>query len=110
MDKRALSLMSNIMSAITGADEWENLQMHDPGVEAAADRWEQARERARAYLPKDIYNELSNAQCGEVAAYSDIAILYGMRVAAAIQETTANPMELTRFRLERLDKTVGNLE
>ena len=101
IDEKALSTMADIMDGIVQSEEWEELQMNDPGIEAAEGRWSRALESAKPYLPRELYNELSDANCGEVSAYSDVAILYGMRVAAVIQAVTANPAELTRFWLEK---------
>lgn len=101
IDKKALSMMADIMDGIEQTDEWKELQKSDPGIKAAESRWNQALESTKAYLPRAVYNELSAAQCGEVAAYSDVAILYGIRVAAVIQAVAANPVEMTRFWLER---------
>ena len=101
IDKKALSMMADIMDGIEQTDEWTEIVKNDPGIKDAASRWNQALESAKTYLPRAIYNELSDAQCGEVAAYSDITILYGMHVAAVIQSVAANPSELTRFWLER---------
>ena len=101
IDKKALSIMADIMDGVEQTDEWKDIQMGDPGIEAAEGRWSRALERAKTYLPRELYNELSDANCGEVSAYSDVAILYGMRVAVVIQEVTANPAAMTRFWLER---------
>ena len=101
IDEKALSTMADIMDGIVQSEEWEELQMNDPGIEAAEGRWSRALESAKPYLPRELYNELSDANCGEVSAYSDVAILYGMRVAAVIQAVTANPAAMTRFWLER---------
>lgn len=101
MEKRDLSLMDSIMNGIDQTDEWMDIQLNDPGLKAAASQLRRAMERAKAYLPKELYNELSDAQSGELAAHSDLAILYGMHVAAVIQAVAANPSELTRFWEER---------
>ena len=101
IDERALSTMADIMGGIEQTDEWRDIQMNDPGVKAAHSRWDQALESAKAYLPQTLYNELSDANCGEVAAYCDVAILYGMRVAEIIRAVSTNPAEMTRYWLER---------
>ena len=106
IDEKALSTMADIMDGIVQSEEWEELQMNDPGIEAAEGRWSRALERAKTYLPRELYNELSDANCGEVSAYSDVAILYGMRVAAVIQAVTANPAAMTRVWLERVEGRV----
>lgn len=103
IDKKALSMMANIMNGIEQAEEWKDIQMGDPGVKDADSCFNRALEAAEKYLPRKVYAELSDAHCDVVSAYSDVAILYGMRVAAVIQEVTANPAELTRYWLERVE-------
>ena len=106
MDKKALSIMADIMDGIEQTDEWTELQMNDPGIKDADRRLNRALEAAEKYIPRKVYAELADAHSGAVAAYSDVAILYGMRVAAVIQSVAANPSELTRFWLERTRATV----
>ena len=101
IDKRALSMMADIMDGIEQTDEWAELQMNDPGIKDADSRLNRALEAAEKYIPRNVYAELADAHSGVVAAYSDVAILYGMRVAAVIQAVTANPAAMTRFWLER---------
>ena len=101
IDKRALSMMADIMDGIEQTDEWAELQMNDPGIKDADSRLNRALEAAEKYIPRKVYAELADAHSGAVAAYSDVAILYGMRVAAVIQAVTANPAAMTRFWLER---------
>lgn len=101
MEKRALSIMADIMDGIEQTDEWMELQMNDPGIKDADSRLNRALEAAEKYIPRKVYAELSDAHSGVVAAYSDVAILYGMRVSAVIQAVTANPAAMTRFWLER---------
>lgn len=101
IDKKALSVMADIMDGIEQTDEWTELQMNDPGIKAADRRLNSALQRAEAYLPRELYAELSDAHCETVSSYCDVAILYGMRVAAIIQAAVANPAEITGFFLER---------
>ena len=105
-DKRALSVMADIMDGIEQTDEWKELQMNDPGIKAADSRLNRALEAAEKYLPRKGYAELADAHCGVVSAYSDVAILYGMRVAAVIQKVTESPSEMTRYWLERVEGRV----
>lgn len=106
IDKKALSMMADIMDGIEQTDEWKELQMNDPGIKDADRRLNRALEAAEKYIPRKVFAELADAHCGAVAAYSDIAILYGMRVAAVIQEVAANPSEMTRFWLERQEASL----
>lgn len=101
MDKKALSMMAGIMDGIEQTDEWAQLQMNDPGIKDADSRLNRSLEAAEKYIPRKVYAELADAHSGVVAAYSDVAILYGMRVAAVIQAVTANPAAMTRFWLEK---------
>ena len=103
MEKRALSIMADIMKGIEQTDEWTELQMNDPGIKNADSRFNRALEAVEKYIPRKVYVELSDAHSGVVAAYSDVAILYGMRVAAVIQAVTANPAAMTRFWLKRAE-------
>ena len=106
IDKEALSIMANIMDGIEQTDEWTELQINDPGIKDADRRLNMALDAAEKYIPRKVYAELADAHSGAVAAYSDVAILYGMRVAAVIQAVTANPAAITRFWLERVEGRV----
>lgn len=101
IDNKTLSLMADIICNIEQTEEWTELQMNDPGIKDADRRLNRALDAAEKYIPREVYAELADAHSGVVAAYSDIAILYGMRVAAVIQAVTATPSEITRFWLER---------
>lgn len=100
-DKEELSLVADIMAGIINSDEWNDIQLHDPDIKAAEERRERVLESAKAYLPREVYVELSDAQSGEVAAYIAPAIMYGIHVAEVIREVSANPTELSRYYLER---------
>lgn len=97
MTRKELQMMSDIMDGIEQTEEWTELQMSDPGIKDADSRLNRALEATEKYIPRKVYAELANAHCGAVAAYSNIAILYGMRIAAVIQAVAANPTALTRF-------------
>lgn len=101
MTEKDLSLMADIMNGVAQSDEWGEIQKNDPGITAAQAELDRARERARAYLPREVYDDLCDAEGSDAAAYCDAAILYGMHVAATIQAVAANPAELSRFWLER---------
>ena len=106
IDKRALSVMADIVDGIEQTDEWVELQVNDPGIKAADSRLKSALEAAEKYLPRKVYVELTDAHSGVISACNDVAILYGMRVAAVIQEVTASPSEMSRYLLERVEGRV----
>ena len=95
IDKKTLSIADEIVGAINQTDVWTELQREDPGIKDAEDRYDKALEAAQ--LPREVCIALSDA-CGVViAAYSTAAILYGMRVAAALQAVVSDPAELSRY-------------
>lgn len=104
MEQRSIAMMADIMGGIEQTDEWTELQMNDPGIQDAESRFHQALEEAEAYLPREVYVKLSDTQGGVASAYSSVAILYGMRVAAGIQAVVANPAEITRFWLDKKEE------
>lgn len=103
MSDKNLALMDDIVQSICQTDEWNEIQLNDPRITAARDRWEAALERARAFLPNELYMELSDAQAGEVAYTSDAGILLGIHVADAIRDVASRPADLSRHILERME-------
>ena len=101
IDKGTLSLMADIMNGITSADEWTRIQTNDPGIAAADDMLDKALRDAKPYLPRAIYEELSNASVSIASAYSDAGILYGIHVATVIRDVTARPEGMSWYYLER---------
>lgn len=99
--EKEVSMMAEIMDSILQTDEWMEMQLNDPGIKAADSVFEQALDKAKGYIPHDLYVELSDTRCGVIAAYADAAVLYGMNVITTIQRVAANPHELSRFWLQR---------
>lgn len=86
----------------------EESMMHDKeelslmaDIKAAENRLKRVMESAKAYLPREVYVELSDAQSENVETYIEPAIMYGIHVAEVIREVSANPTELSRYYLER---------
>ena len=101
-----LALMDDIMFAgITKADEWNDIQLHDPRIAAADARWKAAIEEAKAFLPRDLYFELDAAHVDVVTDTADAAILFGLHIADAIRDATSRPADLSRHILERRGET-----
>ena len=101
-----LSLIVDIMDAITDSQEWSRRQTKDPIIIDAEKRQSQALERAKAYLPIEIFNELDDANTRISSAYGDAGIMYGLYIAANIadllKEIGANPFALSEIYLERM--------
>lgn len=101
-NKKDLALMDDIMGAVTGVDEWQEIQTHDPMITDAGKRWGSAMKQAKAMLPGELYDELCGAHAGEVAATGDAGILFGIRVADVIREVASRPADLSRYVMERM--------
>ena len=101
MDQKSLAVADEIMSTISQSEEWNDIQMTSPGVVAATSRMNGALERAREFLPKDIFAELELAQGAALGAIGEAAILYGIHVADVIRGVAANPIDWSRYTLER---------
>lgn len=102
MNEKNLVLMDDIMQMVVQADEWQDIQLNDPRIAAARDHWNAVLERAKAFLPKEIYIELEDAEAGEVSATSDAGILFGIHVANAIRDVASRPADLSRRVLKRM--------
>ena len=102
-----LSLMDDIMFVgLERTDEWNRVQLSDPMITTANARWRAALEKAKAFLPTEIYMELDAANADEVTANGDAGILFGIRVADAIRDVITRPADLSRHILERMGEAV----
>ena len=102
MEDKNLALMDDIMGVVTQADEWQDIQMHDPIIAAATARWSAALKQAKALLPDELYNELCNAETDEVSAIGNAGILFGIHVADVIRDVASRPADLSRHIMERM--------
>lgn len=102
MNDKNVALVDEIMGVITQAAEWQEIQMHDPIITAATNRWNAALEQAKALLPEKLYTELSNAETDEVSAIGDAGILFGIHVADVIRDVASRPADLSRHIQERM--------
>ena len=102
-NEKNLALVDDILSMVTQADEWEEIQLNDPRITAACVRWEAVLERTKALLPWELYAELSDARAGEIAAVGDAGILFGIHVADAIRDVASRPADLSRHVLKRIE-------
>lgn len=97
----ALGIVKEMMSEIGQTDAWEQTQLTDPRILAADDNLRRAA--ASTGISKAQYNAIEEATYALINAYSDAAILYGIRVAQAIQYATQNPAEYGRYVLNRMN-------
>lgn len=107
MNDKNLALMDGIMGGISQLPEWAEIQLHDPMIVAADARWKAAIEEAKALLPRELYDELSDASFDEIVAHSSAGILFGIHVADAIRDVASRPADLSRHILKRLEAQDG---
>lgn len=103
MNDKDLALMDEIMGVITQADEWQEIQLHDPIVTAATSRWNAAMEQAKAFLPENLYYDLIDANADEGSAIGDAGILFGIHAADVIRDVARSPFELSQRILARME-------
>ena len=105
MNEKYLALMDDLMmNAITQLDEWQELQMHDPRITAASDRFDAALERVRDLIPKDTYAELADAYSSGLSATGDAGILFGVHLSDVIRDVASRPADLSRYILNRIER------
>lgn len=103
MSDKNLALMDEIMGSITQADEWQEIQLHDPIITAATTHWNAMMEQAEAFLPEDLYSDLFDAHTDTVSAIGDAGILFGIHAVAAIRDVASRPFDLSRRILNRME-------
>lgn len=91
MEDKNLDLMNDIMRGVAQSGEWHDILAHDPRITAADDRYSAALEKAREWLPKTLYMELSDAHTDEITDAGEAGILFGIRVADVIRDATSRP-------------------
>lgn len=94
---RANSLGYGVIKALLETDEWEDLWSQDPWITSAADALHEVLERVRSRVSDQLMNELFTAMAEVNVANQYAAILYGMRVARAIQDGLDHPEELSAY-------------
>lgn len=104
MNDKNLAMMDEIMGTITQFDEWADIQIHDPMITAADDQFEAAMERAKAFIPKEFYDELYDTHEAKASALGDAGILFGLRVADVIRDVASRPADLSRHILKRIER------
>lgn len=89
MKQKSLAMMDAILGAISESREWNDYQKAFPAVAEALSRMNAALERAREFLPQNVYDELEIAEGGGLSALGEAGILFGIHVGNVIRETVA---------------------
>lgn len=104
----SFAIMDGLMDAIECNDVWNQIQQADPMIQQAEQARYEVEQEAAAILPRDLANRLSEATTSVESAMVTAAILYGMRVSAAISAATANQVDFSRYILDRTNKKVSD--
>lgn len=104
----SFAIMDSLMDAIECNNVWNQIQQADPMIQRAEQARYEAEKEAAAILPRDLANRLSEATTSVESALVTAAILYGMRVSAAISAATANQVDFSQYILDRTDKKVSD--
>ena len=97
----SFAIMDSLMDAIECNDIWNQIQQSDPMIQQAEQARYAAEKEAAAILPRDLFKRLSEATTSVESATVSAAILYGMRVSAAISAATANQADFSQYILDR---------
>lgn len=103
MNEKDMAMMDGIMGVVTQSDGWQEIQMQDPIIVAAEDRFKAAMDKAKGLIPEELYIELSDAHGAALMATGDAGILFGIRVANVIQGVASRPADLSRYTMEQME-------
>lgn len=104
----SLELVDDIMDSLTVNKFGENVQMSDPMIQTESKKLDALLDNLEGSLSKAYCENIRDKVVDLVNAYSAAAILYGIRVAEAIQDVTANPGTLSQYVMDRVAAQNGN--
>lgn len=102
--KDSVAIMDDIMDHVTQTEIWNHILMTDPLIQDAEKELNSNLEALEGVVSDKQIEDLRAAAWGLASATDYPAILYGMRVAQAIQEVSANPAALSQCILDRVVK------
>ncbi len=103
----SFAIMDSLMDTIECNDVWNHIQQTDPMIQRAEQARYTAEKEAAAILPRDLFDRLSEATTSVESAMVTAAILYGMRVSAAISTATVRQVEFSQYILDRTNQQKG---
>lgn len=96
-----VEIMNNVLEGVLNTPEWDSLQLHDQGLNAAEEAIAAVLEEVKPHIPKALFTKLEDAITGATLPRDDLAVMYGMRVGIAIMDILARPTDLSRENQER---------
>lgn len=104
MDKN-VKLMDELMNSIIQTDDWNEIQLNDPGILEKSERLNRLLDQIRDAAPPelaDLIAALEDATLDAACSHITPAILYGIHVADAIRDVAARPCDLSRYVMNRV--------
>ena len=87
--------MAAMLLTLTQSDEWFRLCDSDEGIREANENLQTMIDKLAADNPDELTEQLWEAVCRVCDACSAVAMLYGIRVANAIRDVSAQSLSLT---------------
>ena len=87
--------MAAMLLTLTQSDEWFRLCDSDEGIKEANNSLQIMIDKLAADNPDEMMDQLWEAVCRVCDACSAVAMLYGIRVANAIRDVSAQSLSLT---------------
>lgn len=105
--KDSVAIMDDIMDRVSQTEVWNAIQSADPLIKDAEAELTRNLDALDGIISDKQIEDLRAAAWGLANATDYPAILYGMRVAQAIQDVTFNPAALSQCILDRVRKCRG---
>lgn len=100
--KDSLKIMDDIMNGVIQTEMWVTIQQTDPMIKEAESKLEASLNKLKGTPQEELIEELFDAALNLTSAFDYPAILYGMRIAQAIQEVTSDPTALSQHIMDRV--------
>ena len=91
-----IEIMREIMGTLFQTDEFIRLIQSDPESQKTNAALQNCLQEVKKYIPRDLFLQVSNAICENIAAENNVCILYGLHVADAFHTVSAYPEALLR--------------
>ena len=102
--KENLEIVDAILDCVTQTDFWNHIQLTNPLIKDADDELSALLDKLKATSLENLVEEVRDAAWELSNAFCYPAILYGMRVAQAIQEVALDPNALSQYIMDRVVK------
>ena len=100
--KENLEIVDDIMDQVTQTDFWDSIQRTNPMIKEADDHLSALLNKLKATSSENLVEKVRAATWELSNAFCYPAILYGMRVAQALQEVTLDPNALSQYIMDRV--------